>query len=255
MARGYGLLPSPPSKNDYEAEQLLGAAGIVPPPQFEKLLPFVSIKSQGPTNTCVWFSIAQAIRGFLKYRGAAVPEEFWPSPLFGYYNTLVNQGTDIVDRGCMPRIALQTLTDLGFCDEADWKFEPARVLKQPLPDAYTQAADQKLITHYYRLFSVGDQLVYEIKQALAQGFPVIYGSPVDATYEANSGQVLAPPTGPWLGSHMRCLVGYNEYFAIEANSWGDDWGNSGFGYISWDFIKWDFCHDFWVFDGVPTPTG
>lgn len=254
MRHGLGLFPSPPSKLDYEAERLLGAPGSVPA-RFEELLPFVSIKSQSSTNTCVWFSIAQAVRVFLKYRNAPVPDDFWISPLFGYYNTLVRQANMIVDRGCIPRIALATLTDLGFCDDADWKFDPAMVLKQPLPDAYTQATDQKLITSYYRLYETGDALVHQIKQALAAGHPVIYGSPIDATYEANTGGLIMPATGEWIGAHMRCLVGYTENYAIEANSWGDDWGDKGFGYLSWDFIKWEYSYDFWVFDGVPTPTG
>lgn len=253
MARGYGLFPSPPSKTDNEAEQLLGASGPVPA-RFEGLLPFVGQQDQGQTNSCVWFATRQAAHVFLKNKDPN--SDVWLSALFGYYNTLVAQGQGIVDRGCIPRIALQVLTSAGFCDEVDWPFDEAQVLKQPLPDAYTEANDQKLITDYYRIFSTGDDLVLQIKQALVKGYPVIYGSPVDAGYESyNGGKILMPPQGPFLGSHMRCLVGYREDYAIEANSWGPTWGNNGLGYIGWDFIKWEMAHDFWVFDSVPRPTG
>lgn len=253
MTRGLGLFPSPPSKKDFEAEQLLGAGDSVPA-RFEELLPFVSIHDQGPTNSCVWFAIAQAIRVFLAYRG--ISDDVWISALFGYYNTLLLQGKGLVDKGCIPRIALQVLTQAGFCDAEDWPFDPSKVLKHPLPDAYTEANDQKLITSYYRLFSTGEDLVFQIKQALSQGYPVIYGSPIDAGYDSHAGSgILRPPTGPWLGSHMRCLVGYTPEYAIEANSWGPFWAANGLGYIGWDFVKWEYAHDFWVFDGVPQPTG
>lgn len=251
--RGLGLFPSPPSNSDNEAVHLFGAsASSAVPDSCANLLPFVSIADQGPTNSCVWQAIAQAVHVFLKYRD--INEDVWLSVLFGYYNTLFKQGA-VVDGGCVPRTALEVLTQLGFCEDAAWKFNPFNVLKHPLPDAYTEANDQKLITHFYRLFGTGEDLVLQIKQAISKGYPVIYGSPVDAGYESYSGgSILGPPTGSWLGSHMRCLVGYEPDYAIEANSWGTGWGNSGLGYIGWDFITWPSSFDFWVFDSVPQPT-
>lgn len=253
MIHSLGLIPSPPSNKDYEAEKLLGAGS--PPDQFQGLSPFVSIHNQNPTSTCVLQSISQAIRTFLKYRDPSIPDDFWPSVLFGYFNTLKKQGRGIVDKGCIPRIALSTLTNAGFCDEVDWPFDVSKVLDQPLPNAYTQAYDQRLITSYYRIFSVGDELVQAIKLALSKGHPVIYGSPIDMGYNDYKGGILGPPTGPWIGSHMRCLVGYTPDYAIESNSWGQNWGEAGFAKISWDFIKFPWAHDFWVFDGAPRPTG
>jgi hypothetical protein len=247
-----GLLPSPPSSKDYSAEQLLGAAGPVPD-EYTKLVSLVEIHNQGGTNTCVWQSIAQAVKVFLKARNA--PKAAWLSVLFGYWNTLKEQGRGFSDNGCIPRIALQTLTDAGFCDEGDWPFIEAQVLNQPLPDVYTAAFDQKLITSYYRLFGVQNELIAGIKQALSQDRPVIWGSPIDDGYEKYSGGVMGPPTGPWLGSHMRCLVGYTADYAIEANSWDTNWGEGGLAKISWEFITWAYAHDFWVFDGVPVISG
>lgn len=253
MQRGRGLFPSPPSKDDVDTEQLLGSGGT-PPLSVEGLLPLVRIKDQSTTQTCVWFAIAQAAHVYLKNQDPK--RDVWLSPMFGYYNTLKAQGRAIADLGCIPRVALQVFTEAGFCDDADWPFDPAKVLHQPLPDAYTQANDQKLITNYYRLYGTGEDLVMQIKMALAAGHPVIYGSPIDDGYEAHDGRdPMGPPTGKWNGSHMRCLVGYTKDFAIEANSWSTGWGDNGFGLISWEFIKWGYCHDFWVFSSVPVPTG
>ncbi len=250
--RGLGHFPSPPSKKDFEAELLIGSASY--PDEYLELIPHVLTHHQDVTSTCVWQAIAQAVRVFLKARDPA--SNVWLSVLFGYFNTLKAQGRPLRDAGCIPRIALQVLTNSGFCDEVDWPFDPALVLTQPLPDSYTEATDQKLITSYYRLFGTGQDLVDQIKRALSQNHPVIYASPIDAGYDQyTGGRILGPSTGPWLGSHMRCLVGYTPDYAIEANSWGTGWGNNGLGHIGWDFIQWEHTKDFWVFDGVPQPSG
>ncbi len=40
------------------------------------------------------------------------------------------------------------------------------------------------------------------------------------------------------GGHMVTIVGYNEKGFIFKNSWGEDWGEKGYGYISYDAHKW-----------------
>lgn len=251
MARTYGLTPSVPDSRDYKAEALLFGAAV-PPKEDLALLAFAQIHNQGRTNSCVLHSVAQAIRVFLKARG--LPDDLWPSVLFLYWNTLKVSGK-IADEGCQPRTALQTLTDLGFCSASDWPFDETQVLSQPLPDAYTAASDQRLITSYYRITSIGNDLVAAIKQAINKKHPVIYGGPVNQAYEDYVGiGTIPPPAGPFLGNHMRCILGYTEDYAIEANSWDTAWGANGFGHLRWDFVKDPQNFEFWVFDGVPVPT-
>src|SRR5512141_2528363 len=138
MPRHYGLLPSPPDVRDYSINALFGGVLSGPPPsEYTDMLPLVEIRDQGDTDTCVWQAIAQAVRIFLKARNA--PKSAWLSVLFGYWNTLKQQGRGIADMGVIPRIALQTLTDAGFCDETDWPFVEAQLLSQPPPDTYTSA--------------------------------------------------------------------------------------------------------------------
>lgn len=222
------------------------------------MLPFVLRCDQGSTNTCVLFATCQALRCFLKLRGNS--NDLWFSVRFGYYNTLLKQGEGIVDNGCWPRVALQTLQSTGFCREDHWPWDESAVLAHPLPDAYTFANDQKLKTTYYRLLSTGDNLVFQVKQALSKGYPIIWGGPIDAAYEnyySNGGAgLLQTPVGPFVGSHMRCLVGYTADYAIEANSWGTA-GLNGLGHVDWNFIRSapDVGYELWVFDSVPTVSG
>jgi hypothetical protein len=199
----------------------------------------------------VWFAIAQAVHVWLK-SGKNVDE--WISTLFGYWNTLKLQGS-IVDAGCQPRIALQVLTQAGFCGNALWPFIESMVLQQPAPDAYTAANDNKATSSsFYVIDSSGDQKIADIKTAIAAGYPVIYGSPVDAMYEGYNGGIMAVPNGTPVGSHQRCLVAYTSDYVVEANSWGTGWGETGLARISWEICTWNQASDFWVFDSLPIPT-
>lgn len=255
MTFGRGFLPSPPDSRDYPIERLLGAAAP-PPEQALGLVPYVSIHDQGQTSSCVSFAIAQALRVYLRSKGFS--EDFWPSTRFHYYLTLERQGSGIVDGGLIPRFAFQVLSESGFCKEEHWGWDPSGILAAPLPDTYTFASDQAKKTQYYRFFGSGDDLVAQIKSALAQGYPVVWGGPISKDYEVFDGagtiKLQAPP---FEGGHMRCLVGYNSSYAIESNSWGTGWGSSGFGFIDWGFIADapSIGYEFWAVTYVPSVTG
>ncbi len=250
MPHHFGLIPSVPDSRDWSASKLLKAAPP-PPDSSNALLQYVSVHDQGPTETCVWFATAQAVHIWLKSQGLA---DEWISTLFGYWNTLQQQG-QIVDAGCQPRIALQVLSQAGFCAEKFWPFDPTQVLQQPPPDAYTAANDNKTTAgSYYLIDSSGSQKIQDIKTAIAAGYPVIYGSPVDQMYENYTGGVMSVPNGTPLGGHQRCLVAYTADYVQEVNSWGPNWGENGLARISWEIATWDQASDFWVFDRVPKPT-
>jgi hypothetical protein len=247
--RYYGHFPSPPDSRDYDAKLLIGGAQLAAPVEYTSLVSLVEIHDQGPTNTCVWQAIAQAMLVFLKEKDPASAR--WLSTLFGYWNTLKLQNMGMTDQGCVTREALQVLSQIGYCAESAWPFDPSKVLQQPMPDVYTAATDQQQKTQYYRIYSTGDQRIADIKSAISQGYPVIWATPVDGEYESYSGGILGPRNGQWLGSHQRCLVGYTADYVIEANSWGTGWGENGFSRISWEYITWPYSIEFWVFTAAP----
>lgn len=251
MGHRFGLIPSSPDPRDWSASRLLRMAAP-PPASSDELLEYVSVHDQGNTETCVWFATAQALHVWLKSKKN---REEWIATLFGYYNTLELQGSGIVDQGCQPRVAMQVLAQAGFCSETVWPFVEANVLQQPPPDAYTAANDNKMVAgYYYRIDSTGSQLITDIKTAIANGYPVIYGTPVDDTYERYSGGIMPVPNGTSLGRHCRCLVAYTPDYVQEVNSWNKSWGENGLARINWEICTWSEASDFWVFDSVPAPT-
>ena len=60
--------------------------------------------------------------------------------------------------------------------------------------------------------------------------------------------IVADPSNPeyCYGGHAVCCVGYNEEKQLLKfkNSWSTDWGQNGYGYISYDYAK-EYLWDAW----------
>lgn len=74
-----------------------------------------------------------------------------------------------------------------------------------------------------------------VKQALQKG-PLVTTLSVYADFMSYGAGVYKHTTGEYLGGHAVSLVGYDDAKRawIIRNSWGPTWGESGFGYISYD---------------------
>lgn len=106
---------------------------------------------------------------------------------------------------------------------------------------------------YYRVSDSGEARVKMLKQAMsAGGIPVLGTATTDVFLNYQSGILRKPPASErQTGGHAFYLCGYTPDYVIFANSWGDDWGQAGFGYLGWDYIKWPETRDIWVVDKAP----
>ncbi|TCN73048.1 C1 family peptidase [Acetobacteroides hydrogenigenes] len=103
-------------------------------------------------------------------------------------------------------------------------------------------ADQEATAATYKVASYGRVSITAdaIKAALVSGKPVIVGGPVNSAFMyLRSGAVLGKFTGRSLGGHCYCVVGYDDSKQAFKfmNSWGPSWATSGFGYISYKYVK------------------
>jgi len=145
--------------------------------------------------------------------------------------------------GTSIRCAMQVLNKIGIpCENAysysdKYKGEPKSWAKL--------IAKWGLIKSYYRCSDLN-----ALKTALANNGPVVIGIACfrEIFYVGDNGNVPYPKNpNELLGGHAICAVGYddNTQKIKFKNSWGTKWGQNGYGYISYSYIR-DFMWDSWV---------
>lgn len=182
------------------------------------------VLDQGQLGSCVTHGIGQAVR-----MASAGPAGHAPpllSRLWLYYNGRALEDVVHEDAGLQPSDAFQVLSELGFCEEKYWPYDPDRFQEKPPFMAYHAAADQKWLKGYYAVHP-GNQAL-DVKRALAQGYAVPCGIQVDEAFEEHQTSSLGVylPGGKKLGGHYVCAVGYDGRGLWIVNSWGNtEWGH------------------------------
>jgi hypothetical protein len=131
---------------------------------------------------------------------------------------------------------LEILQQIGVCPEHSWPFIPANLDLAP-PEYLNSLAIPGKVTSIARV----DPTTDGIKVALFAGLPVVVGIVVYSSMMgddvAKSGQVPIPSGNEQcLGGHAVLVVGFNGSSFEFLNSWGINWGNSGFGYFPTGYI-------------------
>lgn len=170
------------------------------------------------------------------------------SRLFIYYNTRVIEGTVGTDSGIMIRDGVKTLVKQGVCPEQDWPYVIKQFTQKPSPACYKEALDHQVIS-YHRVSNLN-----EIKACLAEGFPFVFGFTVYDGFEsdqvAKTGVLNLPkPDEQEVGGHAVMGVGYDDAQErlIVRNSWGADWGMSGYFTMPYAYVESrDLSDDFWT---------
>lgn len=189
--------------------------------------------------------------------------EFMPSRLFIYYNERKMEGHTKTDSGAEIKDGIKCINRIGVCDEKMWKYDINRFTEEPPEECYTEAMNYHSVK-YMRLHNNLD----ELKHALNNNFPVVFGFIVYESFESESveetGMMPYPePDEQILGGHAVALVGYDDNkeslegekgMFIVRNSWGEEWGDKGYFYMPYKFIlDGDLASDFWVVESVTNP--
>jgi C1A family cysteine protease len=108
---------------------------------------------------------------------------------------------------------------------------------------------------YFKIFDTGDQRIKAIKSALLEGYPVVFGTRIARSFTANVGPaVIDVPHGEDLiGGHAMTIVGYKQsggrdLFLVK-NSWGTDWRESGYSWLTDVYICWQNTVDLTIIRG------
>ena len=175
------------------------------------------------------------------------------SRLFIYYNGRkadLEKGERMSDSGAFIQSVVEQMMEKGCCSESTWPYDYRKsvVNKKPDEEAYREAEKFKVksIEHV-------DKTLDAWRSALAEGYPVIFGATLfDSFEDQRHGRIPEPSEKEKKlekhGGHAMLCVGYSDpdKVFIVRNSWGRDWGDHGYCYMSYDYIMTYTDDDTWI---------
>ncbi|MCD6309253.1 MAG: putative Ig domain-containing protein, partial [Candidatus Eremiobacteraeota bacterium] len=222
-----------------------GSDGYIPP-----------VKSQGTQGSCAAFSTSYYYKTYQEAK-----ERNWSpdipgrqmSPAFTY--NLINGGSD---NGGWPTVAMQVIVEKGNGTWADMPYNQDNWTDWPSENTWRNALQYR--AQYAGEFSTnGDEGINNLKQWLANGDLAIicfsvytsfdhYDGGTNHEYKYDNG-VIYGNSGSCRGGHAVTVIGYDDnkayndgtetrYGAFKlVNSWGTGWGNNGYFWFSYDYVK------------------
>lgn len=193
--------------------------------------------NQGEQGSCVAWATAYAARSYYDARQqSSKPSDSKHvfSPAF-VYNQLKMGGCD---GGSSMSMALDLLKKTGVASLAEFPYDPHNCSLLPDARVVSEAASFRIDDWK----KVDGHNLDDIKGQIFAGNPVVFGMFVSDSFDRlGKNQIYNDLSSPRTGGHAMVLVGYSE--ARQAfklvNSWGDNWADKGFGWISYQAIeKW-----------------
>ena len=233
--RGTGLLPEDPVPFEVFRDM----------PKYRDYLParadlsdfFPQAGNQGSQGSCTAWATAYGLRSFFanvmsqKIRATAL------SPSF-VYNQLKTDPQDCTEPLRISD-ALKFLQKRGTVPIDDFPYREASCTERPSQAIQTVAGEFR-IDDWRR---INHLRLDDIKGELAQGSPVVIGMGATSRFEnLPAGTVYGDVvSGERALTHAVVLVGYDEEKAAfrAFNSWGTDWGDNGYGWISYRSLAAD----------------
>jgi fibronectin type 3 domain-containing protein len=194
---------------------------------------FPPVRSQGMQNSCVAWSVAYATKSYQEKikRGWTYNNSSLFSPAYIY-----NQINGGKDQGSAIEHAMDLIKEKGCATLSTAPYNPNDYRSQPSRAAHNEAAKYKAKSWHQVRYDDFDS----IKSYLASGQPVNFGMSVDAGFYAlnRANNIYRETAGFSYGGHAMVLVGYDDNleggcFKIY-NSWGDDWGDNGYCWITYE---------------------
>ena len=206
---------------------------------------FPPVYDQGALGSCT----AQALCAAFTFNAPG----FTGSRLFLYYNERMLEKTITYDSGAYLHDGISVMKTYGLCAESLWPYIINKYAVKPTPAMYTAALADRVLTakNIQPTLSV-------MKQALAQGYPFVFGFVVYSSFLSTSASTtgiisMPAPRESVLGGHAVVAVGYDDarQLFIFRNSWGSGWGDHGYGYIPYAYLSnSSLTSDLWYITSV-----
>jgi C1A family cysteine protease len=201
-----------------------------------------------PAASVSWFDQILIDLGLKKKPTPPAPTDYALSHLFIYYNERVIDGTVNQDAGAAVADGAKVVSTLGTPPESDWPYDINQFATKPPQQAYDDAAKHVVPAPS----SVDNTNLNEVKTALANGHPVVYGFTVAQSFENVGADGIYTGRGWNVGGHCVCAVGYDDskQAIITRNSWGTEFGQGGYFFMPYSiFTNPNITSDAWTIAG------
>jgi len=221
------------------------------------------IEDQGNLGSCT----AQAGAGVIEYyERKAFGRHTEASRLFLYKatrNLMKAKG----DTGGYLRTTIGAMVLFGVPPEEYWPYTDDEKKFDKEPNAFTYAFAANFQTIKYFRHDPPDKtpakVLTQLKTYLAKGHPAMFGFTVYNSIDQaeETGRIPYPSKKERIeGGHGIVAVGYNDKIKIKnthddqettgalliRNSWGKSWGEDGYGWLPYDYVRKGLAEDFWT---------
>ena len=199
---------------------------------------------QALTSSCVGHALANAIT--LCQRVAGGDHDAKPPSRLHVYD--MARGNNRADIGTTLFRAADVTAQFGYLLESERPWNPWDIdTRVPWGKGHLSAARAGLRHHRV----LGDR-VEIIKSLVGNGYGVDVGMDIGPAFQDWKRGKIYDGEAQHSGGHAMAVVGYNDAAALVINSWGRDFADDGFAWISWRYI----CdvlrtRSVWAIDAVP----
>ena len=242
-----GLLPLKEDKRDLQIEAVLGGwfGSYTPQAQSKKLKP-VFIKNQRSRSNCsfqAWTNSTAVAYAIVlgNMIGEAISARYLTAKAY-------QQGLCGVDGWADIRSGAKVAQKFGFCLESECPSDETLSWGSYVNinfNALDKLASARRIGSYYKINNTDDYL-----RAIDAGHAVVLGRKWTSGMNQGGGfsyPWILPRNGYAVGGHATCGAGYdmnyhNKKVSVEPNSYGNDWGDSGYFYCPLNDLAGDIAN-------------
>lgn len=205
-----------------------------------------SVKNQGDVGACTAFASVGLLE-FLYNKNEKKVNDLL-SERFLYYTTRVDieKTSPNEDNGAYLRDTLQAMVKYGVSTENAFPYNE-QYNEKPDKKIYDEALNYQVAT-YASIKGTGKNLLNNIKVLLQNGSGFVAGITCFQNFFKNKKGVIPLPYGKVIGGHAVLFIGYNDKTSLLKfkNSWGENWGDKGYGYLPYAYVLSNLVSDLWT---------